>query len=339
MEEDKATETSADYRVIRHLDRSEEPSAWTDSYLAISPKGQKVIISYLNKDKIISSYHFDAEVDQSMDEKEEEILKKAEESYEKRVEEFKRSANFAKGVNHPHIARVYDVGFDKKRGEYLVVRECISGLPLYNATRGLSPVQMIPLWIQVLKALSYLHSKKGVLHLNIKSKRVVAEVRDNGTYMVKLTDCGYAIPIEEARKTGVARGTPAYISREAALGENEKLGPQSDLQSFGILMYYCVTGSLPFPARQAHGRSFERLSRMIREEELPLPPSAINERCPHALSEIIMNLLQKEPCERVYKSAAAVISAFRKDFPDACKEEALVEETITIIPQVSSDDK
>ena len=99
---------------------------------------------------------------------------------------------------------------------------------------------------EVADALAYAHAH-GVVHRDIKPDNILLD-RESGRAMV--TDFGIARAAEgDARLTvtGVAIGTPAYMSPEQALGERERDG-RSDIYSLGVVGYQMLAGELPFKA-------------------------------------------------------------------------------------------
>jgi len=292
------------YLIVSEINRQFEPSSRTRSFIADSPDSIRVYLTF-----------FDTEHNKLQNVVKVKGLKKS-------VEQFCKRGLWEKeeNIDHPNIARLYDVLTDADSNQYCIVREYISDLLFFEATKGLAPTDMIPLFKGVLEALYYLHAEKKVLHLNIKSKKVRVRMKDNGQYEVKLIDCGYAIPIEEAKKNGVKSGTPSSMSPEVIMGNKELIGPASDLYSFGCLMYYCLTSRIALIGRLAAGTNLKRLAEIVKSEHMPLPPSAINSQCPESLDVVVMNLLRPNPEERLYSSAKDVIKDLDKVVPEIVED-------------------
>jgi eukaryotic-like serine/threonine-protein kinase len=86
--------------------------------------------------------------------------------------------------------------------------------------------------------------------------------------------------------------TPMYVSPE--LIRKEKATPKSDIYSLGITMYYMFTEQLPFMV--------DTLQRLYNchLRVMPEHPSNVNRKCPRALGDIIMKMIQKDPAKRFY---------------------------------------
>src|SRR5664279_4891175 len=162
---------------------------------------------------------------------------------------FLREAETAAQLSHPNIVPIYSV--DEREGLVFFVMACIEGPTL---ARRLHDEGRIPvddtrkILAEVGDALAYAHSR-GVVHRDIKPDNILLD-RDDGRAMV--TDFGIARAIQEGADsrltaTGVAIGTPAYMSPEQAAGDREIDG-RSDLYALGVVGYQMLAGRLPFQA-------------------------------------------------------------------------------------------
>lgn len=110
---------------------------------------------------------------------------------------------------------------------------------------------------------------------------------------VKILDFGLARESTseiQLTQSGAVVGTPAYMAPEQAQGE--PVDPRADLFSLGVVLYLLVTGRRPFAGRNA----LEVLHSLA--NRTPDSPQSINAEVPPELSELIMELLEKDPAKR-----------------------------------------
>jgi eukaryotic-like serine/threonine-protein kinase len=216
---------------------------------------------------------------------------------------FLREAETAAQLSHPNIVPIYSV--DERDGLVYFVMAFVDGDTVASRihTRGpMPPDEVRHILIQVADALDYAH-ERGVVHRDIKPDNILIDREEN---RVLVTDFGIARAVTEGgdsrlTATGMAIGTPAYMSPEQSMGEREIDG-RSDLYSLGIVAYQMLTGELPFTAQSTPALLVKHIS------ERPPP---LDERCPDAprdLTRAIMLLLEKEPEDR-FPSASALSTA------------------------------
>jgi serine/threonine-protein kinase len=208
-------------------------------------------------------------------------------------ERFRQEAKAAANLSHPNIVTVHDFGIDS--GRIFIVMEFIPGTNL-NAklqTRGRFTVsEAVPLLLQACAGVGYAH-RAGLVHCDIKPHNFLI-TPDN---RVKVTDFGIAralASIHPSEKSEVVWGSPQYFSPEQASGGAPS--PASDVYSLGVVMYYMLTGRLPFTAATA-----SELAHLHRSAP-PLPPRHYNPTIPVPLEQVIMKVLSKEPSQR-YRTA------------------------------------
>jgi len=218
-------------------------------------------------------------------------------------ERFVREAQTAARLNHPHIVPIYAVheaqgmvafAMALVHGETLAVR-------LQRESRPAFPV-VASVLEQMADALAYAHAS-GVVHRDIKPDNVLMD-RETGRAM--LTDFGIARAAESGSRltqTGIAVGTPAFMSPEQAMGDKDVDG-RSDLYSVGIVGYLMLTGRLPFEAPNTPAMLMKHVS------ETPLPLRSLRPDVPPALSDIVDRCLAKRPADR-WQSALQLRDALR----------------------------
>jgi serine/threonine-protein kinase len=218
---------------------------------------------------------------------------------------FTREAQTAAQLSHAHIVPIYDVG-ERDGIAYLVMALVTGGnLGALLAREPRQPVHEVRRFLcEIADALAYAHAR-GVIHRDIKPDNILLD-RDSGRTSV--TDFGIARAMEAGTRltlTGVAVGTPTYMSPEQAMGDREIDG-RSDLYSLGVVAYQMLTGRLPFTA----GNSMAMLLKHVNER----PPAIADLRpdTPRALQEAIERALMKSPEDR-WPSASAMRDAIASD--------------------------
>src|ERR1051325_4036513 len=161
-----------------------------------------------------------------------------------------REAEMAPRLSHPNIVPIYAA--DESMGIAWLAMALVEGETLGGKmSRG--PATSFPdarrVLAEVADALAYAHSH-GVVHRDIKPDNILLD-RESGRAVV--TDFGIARAAEaDARLTvtGIAVGTPTYMSPEQALGERDVDG-RSDMYSLAVVGYQMLAGSPPFQASSA----------------------------------------------------------------------------------------
>jgi serine/threonine-protein kinase len=216
---------------------------------------------------------------------------------------FLREAETAASLNHPHIVDIYTV--DEIEGLVFFVMAYISGDNLAKRLhdRGVLGVDETRRIIrEVADALAYAH-ERGVVHRDIKPDNIILDA-ESGRSMV--TDFGIARAVTEGgdsrlTATGMAIGTPAYMSPEQAAGERQIDG-RSDLYSLGVVAYQMLCGEPPFTATSTPAMLVKHIS------ERPTPIEQRRAEVPQDLARAVMMLLEKDPANR-FPSASALVAA------------------------------
>ncbi len=210
---------------------------------------------------------------------------------------FAREAKAAAAVVHEHVVTIYAVDTLPQGIPYLVM-QYIAGKSVQDLIDGgQAPelAEILRIGSQAASALAAAHAQ-GLIHRDIKPANILLE---NGVERVKITDFGLARAVDDdtISRSGVAAGTPQYMSPEQASGE--PIDHRTDLFSLGSVLYALCTGQSPF-----HGRSsMAALKRVC--EETPRPIRELNSEIPSWLVKIIKRLHAKDPAKR-YDSAAEV---------------------------------
>lgn len=169
------------------------------------------------------------------------------------VQRFEREAQAAGRIGSAHIVEVLDLG-SLFTGERFMVMEYLDGESLGARIKGrqrLTPHELAPLLHALLEGLASAH-EAHIIHRDLKPDNVYLVNAKNQPDFVKILDFGVSkfTAAEQGdlakTSTGMIMGTPYYMSPEQIRAET--LDARSDLYSVGVIMYYAVTGRLPFKA-------------------------------------------------------------------------------------------
>jgi serine/threonine-protein kinase len=205
---------------------------------------------------------------------------------------FLREAETAARLSHPHIVPIYGVG-EGPEGLVYFVMAYVDGesLGARLKRRGrLPPEEARRILMETADALGAGHAL-GIVHRDVKPDNILLEGSRGRTV---LTDFGIAKALTSSTgpgtltATGVAIGTPHYMSPEQAAGDREIDG-RSDIYSLGVVGYQMLTGELPFSAPTVPGL----LLKQITEQAPYLKDKAPT--CPDDLASCVMRSLEKEP--------------------------------------------
>ena len=218
---------------------------------------------------------------------------------------FTREAQTAAQLAHAHIVPIYDVG--EREGLAYIVMSIVTGgnLAMLLTREPRQPIDEVRrLLAEIADALAYAHLR-GVIHRDVKPDNILL---DEATGRAMVTDFGIARAIEASTRltvTGIAVGTPAYMSPEQAIGDREIDG-RSDVYSLGVLGYQMLTGRLPFNA----GNSMALLLKHV--SETPPAVTELRPDTPRALREAIERALAKSREDR-WPTASAMREALLSD--------------------------
>lgn len=292
------------HQILRRL----KSGLTTTSHVAKDADGKRVILTYLNYDKIIEQYRAIAHIDGVPTA---ELDSVAEPQAKQLLEEYKQAAIRAKGLGSDHVGKILDWGIDEKTGGLVIMQEYVPGVDIFYALDGLKPIHSICMFAQVAKGLDFIH-RAGFLHLNIKPGRIQVNLEEDKPF-VKITSPGFAVP-----KTGYAGnyyGSAPYMAPEVIFDERGKIDEMADMFSLGATIYYCITGRQPFEKRADAEGSRRKLKVIVEREKYIEPPSYSNKEVPEALDKIVLGLLEHDPDKRAYKTADSLLNAFHSQWP------------------------
>jgi serine/threonine-protein kinase len=203
-------------------------------------------------------------------------------------ERFRREAESAAQLVHPHICAITDFGSVGDQ-VFLVMPYLARGTlaDRINNRRSFPPERTAAIAAQVATALDYAH-RHGLVHRDIKPDNILFDEDENAL----VTDFGIATGHFRARMTGTGNvmGTPHYMSPEQARGK--LLDGRSDLYALGVVMYETLLGFPPFDGADGYSISYKHVT------ETAAAPDVVDSRIPPHLSAIVMKCLSKRASDR-----------------------------------------
>jgi serine/threonine-protein kinase len=225
---------------------------------------------------------------------------------------FQLEAQAAGRIGSRHIVDVIDLG-RLESGEHYMVMEYLDGQSLrdrIDARGGMTAEEAYPIAIQLLVGLSAAHAA-GIVHRDLKPENVFLVRQADGSDFVKILDFGIS-KFNDIRgsqgsfsltRTGALMGTPRYLSPEQATG-GKSVDQRTDIYMVGVILYECLTGSIPYEAN-----TFNELLFQIVQDQ----PRPIRERVPGVdpnLAALVECAMQKDPKLR-FQSAEEMSEALR----------------------------
>jgi serine/threonine protein kinase len=234
------------------------------------------------------------------------------------AERFKREAKLAASLDHPNIIPVYRVG--QAGPLHFMAMKFVEGRAVDSIIeqQGALPLSIC---VAILKysalGLAFAHDRK-IVHRDIKPANILVD--KDGRVMV--SDFGIARALEEVSMTasGMMIGTPYYMSPEQCGGQ--KVSPQSDQYSLGIMGFQMITGEVPFLAESMVG--------VIQHHYMTPVPDILQVRpdVPQELVDVIYCALNKDPADRFAntKDMATALENVPLSDKDAAEAEQLLRE-------------
>ncbi|QDT03996.1 Serine/threonine-protein kinase PknB [Rubripirellula lacrimiformis] len=185
-------------------------------------------------------------------------------------------------MDHPNIARVFDVGVTTDGRPYFVM-ELVRGVSItqFADAHRMTIRDRLELFVDVCSAVHHAH-QKGVIHRDIKPSNVMVTLHDDKP-VVKVIDFGVAKAIGQTLtdKTIYTRffsmiGTPLYMSPEQAEMSGLDVDTRSDIYSLGVMLYELLAGATPFDRDRFDSAGLDEMRRIIREEEPPRPSKRLS---------------------------------------------------------------
>ncbi|QDV65035.1 serine/threonine-protein kinase [Crateriforma conspicua] len=214
---------------------------------------------------------------------------------------FRNEAQSAAKLDHPNIARVFDVG-QVDHWNYIVF-EFVQGTNIRDRVIRDGPFSIddaVFATCQLAGAIGHA-AERGIVHRDIKPSNVVI----NADEQIKLVDMGLARSenvelSEDMTASGVTLGTFDYISPEQALDPRDA-DVRSDIYSLGCTLYFMITGQPPYPGGTM-------LQKLLSHGNAPPPdPRSLRQDASDDLVLVLQKMLAKSPGDR-YQNVTDLIA-------------------------------
>ncbi|MEJ7595146.1 MAG: serine/threonine-protein kinase [Planctomycetaceae bacterium] len=212
---------------------------------------------------------------------------------------FLREAQAAAALHHANICPIYDAG--EIQGINYICMGYVDGSPLSQFAvqdSGLTEQQIARIILQVAKAVAVAHGA-GFIHRDLKPANIMINLNNEPVIL----DFGLARRInrnDDQRVTlaGAIMGSPCYMSPEQVDGAENRIGPQSDIYSLGVILYELLTGRVPFEG------SFASVMGQIMTKT-PDKPSVYRKNLSVRLETICTKMMAKQQDQRFLSMQAA----------------------------------
>ncbi len=248
----------------------------------------------------------------------------ADETYVKR---FLHEARSAAKLEHPNVVRIYEAGefvdeptdvpfwYSKRKRRSLaktyryIAQEYVAGLSLaqFLRRRGSASIEQTFAVLEQIASALKRASDFRLIHRDVKPENVILDAGG----IVHVVDFGLARPVESndatwatsaMTQTGMALGTPLYMSPEQARGQ--RLDSRSDVYSLGVTAYHMLAGGAPFRGGTPLAVVLKHLN------EKPRPIREARPDTPEALANLVERMIAKSP-EKRPESPAALLAELR----------------------------
>jgi serine/threonine-protein kinase len=218
-------------------------------------------------------------------------------------ERFQREIRLAARLQHPHLLPVFDSG-DTGAGQLWFTMPFVDGESLRDRLRRerqLAQYEALRIAGEAAQALQYAH-EQGVIHRDLKPENILL-TRDGSTLVADFGVAQALSGAEALTATGLAVGTPAYMSPEQATGQ-AKLDVRTDIYSLGCVLYEMLVGEPPFTGANVQAILAKRFS------TTPTPVRVLRPEVPRTVEAVVDRALARVPADR-FASAAELRSALQ----------------------------
>ena len=239
-------------------------------------------------------------------------------------ERFLREIRLAARLQHPHILSVYDSG--EAGGRLWFTMPYIAGESLRDRLRRerqLPVAEAVRLTREAALALDFAH-RQGAIHRDVKPENILLV---DGQALVADFGIARALGGDDDRltETGLAIGTPAYMSPEQAAAD-KAVDARSDIYSLGIVLYEMLAGEPPFTAPSPQAMIARRML------EAPRPLREVRETVPEGVAQAVNRALARSPADRFTTAAEFARALEESSGPTAAAPAATAPVATTVQP-------
>lgn len=214
------------------------------------------------------------------------------------LQRFRREAELAVALNHPHIARTYTAVLAPPQ-PFLALELLGESLEDRLAAGPLSSSEARRILAEVASGVAHAHAQ-GVIHRDLKPGNILFSAEG----AAKVTDFGIAVGarVERLTQTGELLGTPSYMAPEQ-IDDPHAVDARADVYALGAILYAALSGRAPFSGRS------NLLSTLlaVRSEAPPSLPPGVDP----GLEAACLKALAKAPARR-FESVEAFRSALHE---------------------------
>jgi serine/threonine protein kinase len=214
---------------------------------------------------------------------------------EEAVERFQREAELIGALRHPNVIDISD-WVELANGTPAMVLEFLHGNSLQvRLLRGhLAWDAIARIGDQTMSAIALAH-RNGITHRDLKPENIFIAIDDSGDESVKLLDFGVSKLRGVGRLSGVHNmlGTPSYMSPEQASGQNDLVGPSTDVWAMGAILYEMATQRTAFKAD-----GIEETLNLINHGEA-YPIGMLRADAPRPFVELVERAISRDPAKRI----------------------------------------
>ncbi|OHT01171.1 CAMK family protein kinase [Tritrichomonas foetus] len=194
--------------------------------------------------------------------------------------------NILQNLSHSNIASLFD--YVKKENCWAFVLEYAANGSIGAIAPLGNEIRVYKYFMQIVDAIYYLHIVKHIVHRDIKIENILLDEFFN----IKLCDFGFAQVCDtflDSNCINARCGSPAFTSPEIILGQ--KYNQKTDIWSLGIVLYFLVTGTVPFEADNV-----QKLFYMITNNDVVFPDDC---HISNELKDLITIMLDKNQFTRI----------------------------------------